>query len=36
MGPPSYLRSVVDRNMIMLRMTVLIIGQPDQVICPPA
>jgi len=36
MGPPSYMRSVVGWNVVMRRMTVLIIGQPDQVIGSPA
>jgi hypothetical protein len=25
MGPPSYMRSVVDRNVVMLRMTVTLV-----------
>jgi len=30
------MRSVVDLNVVIRRMTVLIIGQPDQVIGTPA
>jgi len=28
MGPPSYMRSVVDRNVVMRRMTVFILMSP--------
>ena len=35
MGPPSHMRFVVDRNVVMRRMTVLIVRHPDQVIGTP-
>jgi len=31
MGPPSYIRSVVDRNVVMWRMTVVSVWAPEVV-----
>jgi len=31
MGPPSYMRSIVDRNVVMLRMTVFNVARPYNV-----